>query len=97
MKFLCYTVYDGNPEHKDPVGHCAMGEDGFIISTSTFEDLKTTITIRDSNPELLEGCGWIIDGEQQKLQDPQYTDLLKFNMLLREARLAKEQENDQKT
>lgn len=96
MKFLCYAVYDGNPERKEPISHCAMGEDGSLTNGSTLEELKTNISTHSDNPEFLEGCGWIIDGEQQKLLDPSNAILLKFNLFLREQKLEREKANDKK-
>ena len=93
MKFLHYTIMDGNLENKKLIGHCAMSEDGVIINGETMEELEVHIKFRDPNPEIIENCGWVLQGEQQKLLDPKNADTLRFNLAAREARLKKAQEN----
>jgi len=91
MKFLCYSVYSGDPEIKDPISYCAMGEDGMLVSAITLEQLKMRISLDNSNSEFMEGCGWILAGEEQKLLSSECSDILKFWLLLREEKLRNKQ------
>lgn len=98
MKYLCYAMYDGrvgeddegNPLYKEPIGHCAMSEDGSLFGAKTLEGMQEAIKTRDSNAEFWEGCGWLLEGESEKLLDPMNTPQLKFWLMVREQRLAEE-------
>lgn len=98
MKYLCYTVYDGrvgedkegNPLYKKSVGHCAMAEDGSLAGALTLDGLKENVKLKDPNAEFWDGCGWLLEGESEKLLDPMNAPQLRFWLMLREHRMAYE-------
>lgn len=98
MKYLCYTIYDGrvgedkkgNPLYKEPVGYCTMAEDGSLAGASTLDGLKNSIKLKEPSAEFWDGCGWLLEGESERLLDPMNTPQLRFWLMLREQRMAEE-------
>ena len=79
MKFLCYAIHSGDPEIKEPVGYCILGA-GEIASGPTLTDAKHKALHKFPSAEFLDDCGWILEGEEDKLLDFDNQDLLAFNI-----------------
>jgi len=88
MKFLCYITYSRNPEVKEPVGYCIMG-DGRIWIGPTLEYTKAQVSAEHMLAEFVEDCGWILEGEEQALLDPNNQDLLLYALREKHPELAR--------
>jgi len=82
MKFLCYTIYSGNPEVKEPMGYCIMG-DGRLFSGPTLDYAKHEVLGEYPMAEFLDDCGWILSGEEEALLEPDNQELLAFTLRLK--------------
>ena len=81
MKFFCFDVYSGDPTETKPVGYCAISTAVYVpLKARDMENLRQDIYLFDKNPEILEGCGWVLLGEESKLTKAEYTDILTFNI-----------------
>ena len=81
MKFFCYGIYSGDPAVSEPVGFCAIGEKVYIpIKAKDMYNLTEDIRLFDKTPEILEGCGWVLFGEENKLANIDYIDILRFGI-----------------
>ena len=80
-KLLCFAVYSGAVDEKEPIGWCIMGA-GILFYGDTLEEAKQEARVGTLQPnaEFLENCGWVVQGEEEKLLDDQYADLLLFNI-----------------
>ena len=84
MKFLCYTTYSRDPEAKEPVGYCIMG-DGRIWVGPTLEYVKSLVAQEHMLAEFVDDCGWILSGEEQALLDPDNQELLLYTLQIKNA------------
>ena len=87
MKYLCYRVYSKSPEIKDPVGYCILG-DGRTWVGPTLDQAKHLVLKDVVVADFLDDCGWILEGEEISLLNPDYQDLLAFNLKLKYPDLA---------
>lgn len=81
-KFLCYAVQSGDPTVKEPVSWCIMG-DGSVWSGPTLEYSKQQVLLNYPFAEFIDNCGWILSGEENKLLDKQYRDIIEFGLKLK--------------
>lgn len=81
-KFLCYAIQSTDPSVKEPVSWCIMG-DGKVWTGPTLEYAKQQVLLTSPFVEFLDDCGWILPGEESKLLDTQYRDILEFDLRLR--------------
>lgn len=86
FKFLCYAVYDGDPDNEAPVDWCVVSlSSGKKWISVDLEDAKQQALdeypLEDYPIEFVNG-GWILSGEEDKLLNMDYTDVLNHKSIL---------------
>lgn len=75
MKYMCFRIYSGNPEIKDPIGYCAL-LDKKVIKKQTMEELVAHMKKNYAGTEMIDECGWILVSEAKKLLDPVCAEII---------------------
>lgn len=75
MKHLCYAVLEKHLESREPIGWCILGSNK-IWTGPTLADVKSKALSEFPFAEFLDKAGWVFVGEEEKLLDPQYDDVL---------------------
>ena len=81
IELLCYRVYSGFPEDEEPMGYCVMGE-GKLWFGETLDEAQSQAENEYPDAEFLDDCGWVIEGEEESLLNPDYRELLAYNINL---------------
>lgn len=91
MEFWCYSVHSKKPEDKEPLEWYAIGSDplsGLAIKFSGGVKDAVEEKIRMQFPEAtIVNAGWILEGEQAKLLEPDNKYILEFNVALEKQKI----------
>ena len=82
MEFKCYSMMGTALDSKEPVSWCVVGGMG-VFTGPTLEYTKQLAQLEFGEVQFTENCGWIFVGEEYKLVDPQYEQLLNFTEQIR--------------
>jgi len=63
--------------------------DGELFEGATLEHAKQKTLDLYPLATFVDGCGWIFDGEEEKLLDKQYSDILIYAMSVAQSKNAK--------
>ena len=85
MEFLCFCTINGDIESKDPVGYVVVYDDRLFVGPTLEYCMKQAL---DVFPEAIfkEKCGWVLIGEEEKLTNPDYKDLIESAKSLNNAK-----------
>ena len=82
MEFWCFNVLENKVETKDPSGYVVV-HGAILFSGLTLEVCKGKALIVYPEATFKDNCGWIFEGEEDKLYNPDFTSLIEYTEHLR--------------
>jgi hypothetical protein len=67
IQLECYAIYSGDPEIKEAVGYCVVGEGELFVGDTQLEAEELALDIFP-DAEILDSCGWILPHETEELR-----------------------------